>query len=151
MIKKMNAGVWAGFVVLLFSLVFFFQSMKYPYLSPLGPGPGFFPAWLCGLLFLLSLFYIYVSWKGTEESGEPMPRGRALKNILFILICMILFAGLLSFLGFIASSSLFLFALLYGGYKWYSNAAISIGTSVFLYVLFHTVLSVQLPVNAWGW
>lgn len=80
-----------------------------------------------------------------------MPSGKALKGVLFLLGCMVLFVVLLPNLGFIVSSTLFLFALLYKAYKWYINLLTSAGVSVFLYVLFDTVLEVRLPVGVLGW
>ena len=149
--KKINAGVIAGFVVLLFALVIFFDSFNYAYLSDIGPGPGFFPIWLSGILIILSLIYIVVSFKNGDPDTEPMPDKNGIKKILFIIISMILFALLLPYAGFIMSSTIFLFVLLYGGYKWYTNAAISAGVSILLFCLFDIVLEVQLPVSLLGW
>ncbi|MEC1523861.1 tripartite tricarboxylate transporter TctB family protein [Neobacillus niacini] len=151
--KKINSGVWAGVILLIFSLVFLLNSFDLAYISDIGPGPGFFPVWLSGILSILSLLYIVVSFKNkdSEDSEEErLPKGEALKNILLILISMTLFTILLPILGFIMSSTIFLFTLLFSGYRWFVNLAISFGVSIILYGLFDRLLDVQLPVSAFG-
>jgi putative tricarboxylic transport membrane protein len=150
-LKKWKPGVWAGICLLIFSLVFFTQSLAFPYSITGEPGPGFFPVWLSGILLVLSLLYIYQSIKSKDSDGEPMPKGKPLKNIVCILSYMILYLMLVSFLGFILASTMFLFVLLCRDYKWYFNLGISAGASIFLFLLFNSVLHVSLPVNGFGW
>jgi len=147
--KKLSAGVWGGLSVVAVGVLFFAYSLMLPYKSEIGPGPGFFPIWLSGLLILLGATYLYQSWKGNDSANDKPSREGA-KNIVFILVCMILFVLLLRTLGFMVCGAAFLFALLFRSYKWFVNLAISVGTSVFLYVLFSILLGVQLPVNALG-
>jgi putative tricarboxylic transport membrane protein len=149
--KRMNRGVWAGIFILLFALLFFLQSLAFPYIGPLGPGPGFFPVWLSGILFILAILYIIESIKGANASEEPVPDKKALKNIVFIVACMIVFAVMLPYAGFVLSGTVFLFLLLYREYRWYANLGISFGISFFTFWLFGSVLGVALPVNPLGW
>jgi putative tricarboxylic transport membrane protein len=147
--KKLSAGFWGGLAVLTTGLVFFFYSMSYPYISEYGPGPGMFPIWLSGFLILLSGFYIFASLKG-NDSSDKMPDRKGLLNILFLIMCMAMFVLLLPVLGFNLCASATLFAMLFRAYRWFVNLAISIGSSVSLYVIFSIALGVQLPVNALG-
>lgn len=147
--KKPAAGVWGAVAVLAAGGVFFFYSLAYPYTSEIGPGPGFFPLWLSGLLLVLGLFYLAAGLRG-KDSAERMPDARGFRKILFILGSMALYVLLLPLLGFVAASALFLFALLFRAYKPPVNAAVSVGTSVFLYLLFAVFLGVKLPLNALG-
>ncbi|WP_310192989.1 tripartite tricarboxylate transporter TctB family protein [Neobacillus niacini] len=147
----MNAGVWAGIVVFLIAAVFLVQSFQFSYKSELGPGPGFSPVWLSGILVVLSILYFLESVSGKNAgSGEEWPKGQALKNILFILACLAVFLILVSFTGFVVSGSIFLFLLLFKAYKWYTSLLISIGVSIILFWLFDGVLGVSLPVNGLG-
>ncbi len=147
--KRMSIGVWGGLSVLAIGILFFVYSLQLPYSSEIGPGPGFFSIWLSGLLILLGSLYVYQSWKG-NDSAHDMPDRKGFLNILFILICLVLYVILLPLLGFNICSASFLFALLFKSYGWLLNLAISIGSAVFLYVLFSMFLGVQLPVNALG-
>jgi Tripartite tricarboxylate transporter TctB family. len=144
-----KAGILGGFFVMLVSIVFFVYSLMYPYTSELGPGAGFLPLWLSGVLFILSLAYLRVAFKG-EDSTEPMPDRKGWKNIFFILFCMAAFVALLPLLGFVVTGSIFLFVLLIGSYRWYVALPTAVGTSVFLFVLFSILLKVSLPVNTFG-
>jgi len=147
--KKLPAGFWGGITVLATGVIFFFYSTIYPYISEYGPGPGMFPLWLSGLLVLLSGFYIVASLKG-EDSSDKMPDRKGMLNMLFLILCMALFVIFLPVLGFNLCASLTLFALLFKAYPWHVNLAISIGSSVSIYVIFSILLGVQLPVNALG-
>lgn len=152
--KKLNRSFWAAIVVLIFSLVFFYQSLAFPYSGDLGPGPGFFPTWLSGILFILSVFYIFESLKDAKEDvGEDDKSTSSkdgLKNVVFILASMIGVLILLPLLGFVISGTLFLFILLFKEYKWYSNLSISLGVSVILFLIFGSALNIPLPLNIMG-
>jgi putative tricarboxylic transport membrane protein len=143
--KQLRIGVWAGIFVSVFSLFLLIKSFSFSYKSEFGPGPGFFPVWLCGILFVLSLLYIYESAKREQDSDEKLPTGHALKNVLFILTCLILFVIFVSYLGFILTGTLFLFILLFRQYRWYISIGISLSVSVFIFWLFSSVLGVILP------
>ena len=144
---KWNSGVWAGIFLFVFSVLFLFQSLSYPYASDIGPGPGFFPTWLSGLLLILSIFYIIESFLGKNATGEGWPKGKALRNIAYILVGLIAFVVLFYLFGFLVACIFFLFMMFYKAYKWFVNAALSIGVSIFLYWLFNNVLGVIIPLN----
>lgn len=146
-----KAGVWAGMVTLVFAAVIFEESLKLDYTGPLGPGPGVFPLWLSGLLIVLSVLYIGISWKDSIDVSQLLPRGKAAISVLKILISMAVFPVVAPFSGFVAAGTLFLFVLLFREYKWHLNLGISLGVSALLFWVFSTLLQVPLPVNAWGW
>lgn len=141
---RVNAGVWGGIVVFLFSVIFFVQSLQYPYTGDLGLGPGFFPIWLSGILVILSILYIVESINGKNVSEESWPPKEILKKIAFIIGDLILFVILFLFAGFVLAGTVFLFLLLYKAYKWYISLPISIGIPVFLFWLFDIALGIPL-------
>lgn len=77
--KKMNAGVWTGITIFVFSSIFFYQSLDLAYSSSIGPGPGFFPIWLTGILLVLSVLYILISFKETQKVDYEFPKEKSLK------------------------------------------------------------------------
>jgi putative tricarboxylic transport membrane protein len=149
MTKIDKLGLGGGIFVLTVAVVFFVYSLQYPYSSELGPGAGMLPIWLSGLLILLALAYIFSVYKGTD-SGEEMPDKKAQKEMLFILASMGLFVLLMPVLGFNLNCTLFLFAFLRRGYKWYTALAISVGASVFLYLMFTKGFGTPMPTNMFG-
>lgn len=146
---KNNMGLGGAISVFIVAVIFFCYSLQYPYSSDFGPGPGFWPIWLSGLLGLLSLAYIYSVYQGKDDA-EKVPDKKAGKEILFILFCMSLYVMLLPVLGFNISSALFLFVFLRKGYNLATSLGISAGAAVFLYVLFTECFATPLPTNMWG-
>lgn len=147
--KDKIMGLSGGIFVFFIAAVFFISSLDLPYSSELGPGPGFWPLWLSGLLLILSLCYIYSVWKG-KDSAEEAPDRKAQKEMVIILGSMSLYVVLLPILGFNLSSMLFLFVLLRKGYNWYVSLGISAVASVLLFLLFTEGFATPLPVNIWG-
>jgi putative tricarboxylic transport membrane protein len=147
---KSNAGVWAGVFLLAFSIFILTQSLAYDYEGPMGPGPGLLPLWLSGILLVFSILYITESLRHVISFRDILPDNKGMRNILIILGSFVIYLVIVPFVGFIISSTMFLFLLLRREYKWYVGAGISIGVSVILFWLFSTLLSVPLPVNDLG-
>lgn len=145
--SKYNSGIWAGTVIFLLAILLLVLSLQYNYTAAIGPGPGFFPTWLSGILMVLSIWYIYESVKGKNASGESWPTGHSLKHILFIIISLVLFVILFSLFGFLVASFIFLAILFYKEYRWYTTLLMSGGITVLIYWLFNTVLKVYLPLG----
>jgi putative tricarboxylic transport membrane protein len=59
-----------GAALLLCALVIGWQAIRLRYYTALGPGPGFFPLWLCGLLVLLALTIIA---QASLQPSAPVP------------------------------------------------------------------------------
>lgn len=151
MLKKLNAGIGAGLFFAILAIVFFFLALQYPYNSPIGPGSGFFPVWICVILFICSVLLIVESIRNSAEFVEAfLPKGKQLREILLVLGALILYVALINFLGYILSSIIFLFILLCHNYKWYVSLTTSVGVTLFLYLLFKVFLKIPLPANILG-
>ncbi len=147
-----NAGVWAGVILLAYSAVLFQQSLLLDYYNPLGPGPGFLPLWLSGLLFIVSLLYIWDSIKREViRLAELLPTGDARLDILLMLTGLCLFALLVETIGFVAAGSQLIFLMTFRKFKWYYALPTSILVAVLLLLAFQKLLGVSLPVNDLGW
>ncbi|MDF2958331.1 MAG: hypothetical protein K0S39_66 [Paenibacillus sp.] len=151
MFNKVGVGVGGFFLIL--SGVLFWQSFSFDYYSDLGPGPALFPRWLSAALMLLSLLYMAGSLRGRQVRwSEVLPKGKDLRNVVMVLASVLLFMLLLDPAGFIVAGSLMLMVLLIRSYSWYKAAAISVGTTVLLYVAFSMGLDVPLPAgDIWNW
>ena len=140
-------SISAGIIILLLGIVSLFISLDYSYAGIVGPGPGFFPIWLSVVLIILAIWYIIESVKGKNESGEEWPRGEALKRIGFIIMSLISYFVLFLLVGFLWAGIIFLVILFYKEYKWYVTASLSVGITLFIYVMFNNVLKVHLPAS----
>ena len=141
---------------MLFAVVFFLKSLDYAYRGAFGPGPGFFPSWLSGILIVFSIVLIAQQFAGTGSRREAKAKASSgnaayYKEIVYVLAGMVVYIAVLPFLGFIVASALFLAALFLRGVKWYVNIIVSIGVSTGLFLIFDTLLGVALPTNQWGW
>lgn len=147
-----NAGIWAGVMFLIYSGWMFWQSFTLKYYTPYGPGPGLFPRWLSGLLIVLTLVFI---WQSIKEDiitfHDIFPSRKAFFGVVSVWAACIGFMLILTTAGFVTSSSLLLFTLFIRGYRWKTALALSIGTSVILFLVFNTAFGMPVPVNAWGW
>ena len=147
-----KAGVWAGIITLLYAITIFQQSLSLDYSTRLGPGPGFFPLWLSGILIVLTLCYIVDSIRNdVVKVSEILPGGKASQNIISTVAALILFPIVVPYLGFVISATILQFIMFVRDFKWYTALGISVFVSVVLLVAFQSLLGVSLPVNDFGW
>jgi len=104
----------AGLVLLLLGLFVISEALGLRYYTRLGPGPGFFPLWLGGLLSALALVMIL---RATFATPEPIAPGfftdrRGYLRIGAIVLCLVVAAAFLKPLGFSLTLSLILLFLL---------------------------------------
>jgi putative tricarboxylic transport membrane protein len=151
-VRKINAGIIAGLVILIYSCVIFWLSFDYDYYTNLGPGPGLLPMWLSGALIVLSILYMFECVrKEVVLVKDILPKGRELGGVLTALGVILLFMIIVNTTGFVIACTLLLFLLLVREFKWYWGLGISAGASILLFIVFYTLLGVPLPVNAFGW
>lgn len=149
-----NAGVWAGGFFLLFALVFLGVSFQYEYISKQGAriGPGFLPFWLCLFLAIFSIIYLVDSIrKNPVDMSTVLPDKEGLKTILLLFLYMLIFVAIVKTVGFLVATSIMLFLMFKGYFKWHVNLGVSFGTAFFLYLVFIVWLQIPLPVNIFGW
>ena len=60
-----------GVVFLLIAAFLGYHAVKLRYYTPLGPGPGFFPIWLCAILGLLAVTLFFQARLATPEPHGP--------------------------------------------------------------------------------
>lgn len=154
-----------GIILLAFSAFYYFSTWEFPPPSKTDNlGPAFFPTLLAAALTLLSLLLILTGFffrgkPGKEKGGAVVQGAERLEEDSFsaddvsgrflygTIVMSFLYVGLLSVLGFLVSTPLFLIILirLLGYEKWVNNLAASVGLTAALYLLFATALGVSLP------
>jgi len=146
-----NAGLWAGLAIFVTAVVFTVYSLKYDFQTDTGPGPGLLPFWLGCVLGVLAIIFIIGSLRKPVLFRFILPAKSGRKNILVIIGSLLLVICLMPVTGFVIASTIFLWLLLLGGYRWYSSLGIALVVSLFLFWVFGVLLKIPLPVNAFGW
>ena len=113
-------------------------------------GPGFFPAIVGGILLCLSLILLLQSILAKDASEPPgkfwvYPGGW--KSVFLTLFTAAAYPFSLYYLGFLISTFLLLFFLLFviAHYRWWLSGIWGIGTSVVAYLIFELWLKANLP------
>ena len=129
------------------------ESTAWDYMTPDGPGPGFFPLWIGLATIALPILYLGLlacdvvrrqpvhrtDWTGT---------GRVLAGWAAFMIA----AALLKPAGFIASFALlvvFLVRVVFAR-PWVPAFSVGLGSALGFWVLFVKLLNVRLPGGPWG-
>jgi hypothetical protein len=147
-----NAGAWFAILLLVLSAVVFVQSLDLRYKTPFGPGPGMFPLWLSGLLFIVSLLYLYESVKKQPvRFADILPKGDGLFNVAATVGAVIVFLLVMPYTGFTTGIFIMLVLVFLRQFKWYSALAVSAAVAFAVFVLFQQLLGVPLPTNDFGW
>ncbi len=141
------ANIIASIILLVFSgfyatLIYRLPSRDLPHTL----GAAFVPWVLAGLLAILSLMLLVNSIMSRDDTPVVLPR-RDLFGITGLLLLIALYVKLMSYLGFIPVSIVFLSVLTWvaGSRKPLGIAIFSITTTMVVYFLFQKFFAVQLP------
>jgi len=157
MLFKARLQVAFSLLLVLFCLIFLYDSTNYPVSVREPLGPGFIPRWIALITLFLSLFMVRSSWKelgkvagvpGNDQTDNAVYR----KNVLAALAIMAGYAALLRWpvIPSILATPLFLFCfviVLGGKTKRTVAAAVAMALlfGIGLHLLFKNVLYVNLP------
>jgi putative tricarboxylic transport membrane protein len=125
-------------------------------LGPLNaPGPGFFPAVIGGVFSSLSaaLFVTAARRKGPSEKKSFWKQEGSWVKIFPSLLSLVFYLAFLDFLGYLLTTSLFIFFLLkfVGRKGWGASILMALIVSASSYALFRTGLGVLLPRGLIHW
>ncbi|MCL7748842.1 tripartite tricarboxylate transporter TctB family protein [Halalkalibacter alkaliphilus] len=152
--RTLHQDVFIGIGMLILSLFLYIKTFEFAGEAALYPR---------GLLLLLTIFGILIVYGGfkktkqLKEGEDVQSEGEeekltfsTLKSPLTILLLVMIYAGLISLIGFFPSTILFVIVFLWyvGVKKWTVYVYTVVGLNLFIYVLFVLQLNVQLPVGA---
>ena len=149
-----KADLYFSIFLLALSIFTFVEGWGYPYLYREAIGGGFFPVWVSGFLFILSLaniIKILRSMKITRSKNEVDTPFLSSKNsqrrvIEFTVSCCLYIAGIMLF-GMYAAT--FLYTLysykIFDKFSWKASLPPAIGLVVFVYVVFVLIMKINLP------
>ena len=151
--KTNKENILAGACLAAFGFYVISVASKLPYVSEVGPGPGFFPLWLgIGLMSCASYLMLTSFSAFTEESPSNslwwQAAGRAMVGWCGLMMAIALF----DWIGFSASFvilTVFLIVVL-DRRPLLPSIGVAIGLAVGFHLLFVMALNVSLPAGRWG-
>jgi putative tricarboxylic transport membrane protein len=151
-VKTNKGNLIAGACLAAFGIYVISVASKLPYVSEVGPGPGFFPLWLgIGLMIFASCLMFSSFSAFTKESPSHSPTweaGRALAGWVGLMVAIALF-GWIGFSASFVILTVFLIVAL-DRRPFLLSVGVGIGLAVAFHLLFVMALDVSLPAGRWG-
>ena len=115
-----------------------------------GPQPGYFPFYLGVFICAACLVTIVLALRMPAERNKTFVEVGQLKLVLSVLIPSAIFVALVGWIGIYVAAVIFVgfFMRWLGKYPWWKVAAVSLGQSVILFVIFEIWFLVPLPKGA---
>lgn len=140
----MSADIISGVIVIMISLFFGINTMKFNASTSTDLGAQFMPRVYVGLLIFLSLLMIIKSIKDKNKEKSSYS-----KSTFIVMALLSIYILVMPYLGFYISTPIFIFILL--RYLKIENRiiylGIPIGMTAFIYVFFNILLKVSLPMG----
>ncbi|MDB5510632.1 MAG: hypothetical protein JWR08_115 [Enterovirga sp.] len=128
-------------------------SLRMPVLGPSGPGGGFLPLILGGLLTASSLTLLLQPVRTVSPDADTeWPDRGGLRRIGAVVAALVAFPILMPSLGFLLTSLAVMLCLLpaIARRHWLANVALSVAASGGIYLVFARLLGLNLPRGPWG-
>lgn len=149
-----RADIAIGLLLAAAYLILLWQARAFPYGSEFAPGPGFVPTWLAVLGAFLSLLVAINAWRGRRHpSFEPEMGDRpGLIRVAAALLGMVVMLQLSPLLGLILAVLVYLLylTLVVQRLSWVVALGTSLGTTVFIILVFQRFLGVPFPEGPLG-
>jgi len=152
-VKKDKGNLISAACLAAFGLYVISVAAKLPYVSEVGPGPGFFPLWL-GIGLMIFASYLMLSSvlalkkESPSDSSSWQASGRALAGWFALMVAIALFGWIGFSLSFVFLTMFLIVAL--DRRSLLLSAGVAIGLAVAFHFLFVMALDVSLPVGRWG-
>jgi putative tricarboxylic transport membrane protein len=148
-----KGNLFAGIGLTAFGIYLVSIASSLPYVSEVGPGPGFFPLWIgIGLVTFasyLSIASFVSSWNVSKaESQSWSAAGRVLTGWLAMLVAVALLGKLGFALSFLLLTIFFITVL--ERRRALLALGVAVGLAVTFQLLFVVALDVSLPKGFWG-
>jgi len=112
-----------------------------------GPEAGYFPFIVGVLICVASAINLAAVFFWARDDDKPFVETEQLRMVMSVLLPTAVYVGLIGWLGIYVASILFIafFMRWLGKYDWWKLAAVSIGNSVFFFVIFEIWFKIPLP------
>jgi putative tricarboxylic transport membrane protein len=152
-VKTNKGNLIAGACLAALGIYVISVASKLPYVSEVGPGPGFFPLWLgIGLIVFASCLMLSSVSAFTKESSSDSrtwtTTGRALAGWIALMVAIALFGWIGFSVSFVVLTVFLIVAL--DRRPLLLSIGVGIGLAVAFHLLFVIALDVSLPAGRWG-
>ena len=115
-----------------------------------GPGAGYFPFYIGGLLTVGGIGILYQSLLSKKADKASFVDAWQMKQVLSVLLPSTVFVGVIMVVGMYVAAAIFLacFMVWLGKYSWVKSIALGVGSSAFFFVLFEVWFKVPLAKGA---
>jgi hypothetical protein len=112
-----------------------------------GPQAGYFPFLVGALICAAAAVNLVALFAWAREADKPFVEVGQLRMVLAVLVPTAIYVALINWLGIYVASVLFIafFMRWLGKYAWWKLAAISVGNSVFFFLIFEVWFRIPLP------
>ena len=112
-----------------------------------GPQSGYFPFYIGVILCICALVNLAAAMVAAKRKNDAFVEVGQLKLVLAVLLQTAVYVGLIGWIGIYVASAVFVafFMRWLGKYVWWKAAAVSIGNSVFFFVIFEVWFKIPLP------
>jgi hypothetical protein len=112
-----------------------------------GPEAGYFPFIVGVLICIAAAVNLVAVFTWARETDKPFVEVGQLKMVLAVLLPSAVYVALIGWIGIYVASALFVafFMRWLGKYDWWKLAAVSLGNSVFFFLVFEIWFKIPLP------
>jgi putative tricarboxylic transport membrane protein len=151
--KSQKTGdLWSGLALAALGVYIVVEARNWDYLTPDGPGAGFFPLWYGIVMIVLSVALVVSSVTRAHSDADTAVDWVRARRTLVAWLALVACVALLKVLGFVLSYALFTFFVVWAMYQrpLHRAALIAVASSAGFYLIFPTALGVTLPVGVFG-
>jgi len=144
--EKITAVILLGF-----TLLYSYGSLRLKLGSFKYPGPGLFPVVIGGLLVVCSIFYLVRAFRarppGAANADAAMGKEMNYRVIIGIVACTILYPFILEMLKFVISTTMVAFVMLFllKPQRAVFSFLLALGMAIVSFLVFYRLLGVALP------
>jgi putative tricarboxylic transport membrane protein len=138
----------SSIVVILTGVVFLVYNLKYPLGQWANPGPGVFPLMVGVMWVILATWHLVsVLRKHEAPAAEILRENKGKTRALFMIGALVFYLLIVKWAGFFVTTFLFVVicSRLAGAREWGRPVALSIGLTLFCYLLFGMWLKLSFP------
>lgn len=139
--KKIDQDIYVGIFLFIIGSFFFYNTYD------LRDNTARFPKIILISFLILALFSIILGIIKTKKNNSEEKEKKDIKIPLLIFVFITIYIILLNFIGFIIATLIFIpgVMLFYRNKKIVQYIGCTLGTILFIYLLFNTILKLQLP------